>query len=349
MSDEELITSQAREIADEITGWAQLREVSNDPYITAVAEAIRTESDLNFWSQQDALQLLPSSAIGAGSKLMRLSRVMAALRNVLVFVPVAITWKAVADATNAFAEFIEDNGAATVNFLEFWQNGYGYLDPFWTIGNIANIDAAIIVGVIVVSLFSNSLYSRGLELNQKAGEIFENERISIGIGINRYLAGKRQATAESLNQSVIAAIDKLNISAKEMATVSRSIANASNQVENILPGIEKLKVSIENLLDHSEKQLEQFMGTFENSLSSSSKNLLSTISEMKVVMQEINLILGKDMKNAVTQTNSKLINMVDELEANSKEVKAGSRVLQDELQNLQRKLGRLITNLDKDS
>jgi hypothetical protein len=346
---EEQSDSQAQQIADEITNWAQLREISDDPYISAVAEAIRTQTDLNFWAQQDALQLLPSSAIAAGSKLMRLSRILAALRNVLVFVPVAITWKAVADATNAFAEFIEDNGAATVNFLEFWQNGYGYLDPFWTIGNIANIDAAIIVGVIVVSLFSNSLYSRGLEINQRSGELFENERISIGIGLNRYLSGKKQATAETLNQSVITAIEKLNVSAKEMAKVSQSIAMASDQVENILPGIEKLKSSIEVLLQHSEQQLTQFMSTFESSLTSSSADLITTISELKVVMQEINKLADNDMKNSLNKTSTQLTNMVDELESNSNEVKSSTRVLQDELQTLQRKLSRLITDLDKTS
>lgn len=348
MSEEDQIVD-AASVADELVTWAQVRQIDNDPYIKSVAEAIRTDNEINFWAEQDALKLLPSSPNVVGKKMIRFARLLAVIRNVLVFVPVAITWKAVADATSGFALFIEQNGAATVNFLEFWQNGYGILDPFWTIGNIANVDAAIIVAVIVVSLVSSSLNARGLDLNSDAEEVFENERISIGLGINRYLSSKKLASSESVNQSVLNSIDKLNASAKEMNKVAEVISSTSTQMEELLPGIEGLKASLEALLEGSSTRLESFMGQFETSLGSSSKDLLATISQMKQTVEELQKLVGTKVQDSLRRTSSGLTTVIDELETNSQQVKESSRVLQDELQSLHRKLGKLINNLEKDS
>ena len=113
--------------------WATQRELLQDPYVLSVIKDITEDRNLGFWATQDPMQLMPNVDSNAGLKFMRYAKIFALIRNVLVFLPVAVTWKAVAEATTGFAEFVSVNSATPVNFLEFWQNGYGYLDEIWTI------------------------------------------------------------------------------------------------------------------------------------------------------------------------------------------------------------------------
>ena len=75
-------------------------------------------------------------------------------RNALVFVPVALTWYAIARAISAYRSLVsEGTGLANKSFLYLWETGMGgRLGFFERLSNIAVIDVAVILTVIALTI-----------------------------------------------------------------------------------------------------------------------------------------------------------------------------------------------------
>ena len=130
-------------------------------------------------------------------------------RNALVFAPVAFTWLAVGQATSAFQIYTEQNINATVNFLQFWQNGYNLLDEKWRIGTVAITDATLVFIVIALTISITYLSAKSRELNFEEDKELTQERLQIAIAIKEYLHTKQTINKLSLNQGVATAIENL--------------------------------------------------------------------------------------------------------------------------------------------
>lgn len=79
-------------------------------------------------------------------------------RNVLVLVPILLTWFALAEASRAYRTYIESNPEAVrAPFLLLWQQGFGGsaspLAPSFSV--VATIDAVIIGAIIALTFFSH--------------------------------------------------------------------------------------------------------------------------------------------------------------------------------------------------
>jgi hypothetical protein len=140
------------EIAQQLMEWAKKHNAHNDLTKKLVSD-LESKTDLHKWAELDPFEFLPfPSALGSAKKNRVLDN-LTVLRNVLVFAPVALTWAAVGEATKAFEKFTAENSTAVVNFLEFWQNGFGVLDAKWRISEVARFDFILILLVIVLTLF----------------------------------------------------------------------------------------------------------------------------------------------------------------------------------------------------
>ena len=170
-----------QEIAQNLVDWAANNAVESDHIVQSLIQDLAAEENLAIWAGMDPFEYLPQPHPTVGNRFFSWAKTAASIRNVMVFVPVAITWEAVSKATVAFAKFVESNNATTVNFLEFWQNGYDVLGKFWTIGNIASLDFAIILGVIALSLIATYLNARGSSINKSETQQIEAERIEIAL------------------------------------------------------------------------------------------------------------------------------------------------------------------------
>jgi hypothetical protein len=142
----------------------------------------------------------------------------------LIFVPVALTWIAVSKATTAFERYTTANPSAVVNFLEFWQNGYGVLSKDWTIGHVAFLDFAIIAIVIALSLVVSFMELQHKKTMRTVVAALQNERLSLGIKIFKYLHSQKSATPQVVNASVASSIRNLLATSKEMAKTSKELA-----------------------------------------------------------------------------------------------------------------------------
>jgi len=196
-------------LADKLLAWADKYEVANDGYVRGLHEALSTRKNLQVWASLNPIEYLPMPELKAGLAMAKWTRFITVLRNVLVFLPVALTWAAVGQATTAFSKYLKANGTDIVNFLDFWQNGYGVLGNEWKIANIALLDFLIIMVVIVLTLLASVSSRRVSDLQIMSEKETDRQRILLSIEIASYLFDKQKVTNVTMNQSLARAIDKL--------------------------------------------------------------------------------------------------------------------------------------------
>ena len=82
--------------------WATKNQLQDDPYLSSIRVAIANSSALDFWSSLDPDENLPRPQSKRGELQIKLAKYAAILRNVTVFLPVGLTWKAISEATTTF-------------------------------------------------------------------------------------------------------------------------------------------------------------------------------------------------------------------------------------------------------
>jgi hypothetical protein len=147
------------------------------------------------------------------------------VRNVAVFVPVALTWSAVSHATAGFAKYVEENPDTVANFLEFWQNGYGYLSSEWTIGTVANLDFLIILIVIFLTLYISLASNRDKQKRAALASSFNEERLFLALEVREFLHDKRRITTVTMNQALATAIQNLKNATYELDLTAQRISH----------------------------------------------------------------------------------------------------------------------------
>ena len=192
----------AKSLLESIADWSYRHGLSEDPYVVGLYTAIKRKRNLSAWASMNAFDLLPFPTNSFGQNALKISKQLAIIRNILVYVPVALTWAAVSQATSAFARFVEKNNAATVNFLEFWQNGYNVLSKHWTIGYVARLDYLIIVGVITLTILSTYLNEKGFTTKSEMQNQIEAERTELAIEITTYLHQHRTPSNLTISEDL---------------------------------------------------------------------------------------------------------------------------------------------------
>lgn len=196
-------------LAELLEKWARKNNCINDAYVSNLIASLIKNENLAMWATTDPFNLLPYPEIKRGSTLRRVTKTLTLWRNALVFAPVAFTWLAVGQATSAFQIYTDQNINATVNFLQFWQNGYGLLDEKWRIGTVAITDATLVFIVIALTISITYFSAKSRELNFEEEKMVIQDRLQIAIAIKEYLHTKQTISKLSLNQGVATAIENL--------------------------------------------------------------------------------------------------------------------------------------------
>jgi hypothetical protein len=208
----------------EIKAWAISNHCEDDALVVALLADLESGQDLDAWASLDSLEILPAVEYKSGDKLLRITNLIAIARNILVFVPVALTWIAVSKATTAFEQYTAANPTAVVNFLEFWQNGYGLLSKDWIIGHVAFLAGAIIAVVIALSMTVSVLELRHKKSMRTTVAVLDKERLTLALKIFKYLHSHKSATPAVVNAGIAGAVRNLLATSKEMAKASKELA-----------------------------------------------------------------------------------------------------------------------------
>ena len=176
----------ALELASEIQDWAAAYGHTQDPYLTELHRSLTEGVEKEYLASLDPMDYLPNFDAQHSSRALQWSRFLAGFRNIIIFVPVALTWAAVSVATTAFNTFVQQNSGTPVNFLQFWQDGYGLLDHFWSIGEVARLDFLIVAMVILLTALVAGLQNRGQVQATQATRLFAQNRRALAIQIRAF-------------------------------------------------------------------------------------------------------------------------------------------------------------------
>lgn len=207
----------------EIKSWAITNHCEDDALVTALITDLESGQDLQAWASLDSLEILPPVEYKSGDKLLRITNLIAIARNILVFVPVALTWIAVSKATTAFEQYTAANPTAVVNFLEFWQNGYGLLSKDWIIGHVAFLAGAIIAVVIALSMTVSVLELQHKRSMRTIVAVLNKERLALALKIFKHLHSHKTATPAVVNAGIAGSVRNLLATSKEMAKASKEL------------------------------------------------------------------------------------------------------------------------------
>lgn len=210
-------------LAEKLEEWSRLRGVERDPYLSQLTESLKERKNLHIWAELQPLDFLPYPKSEAKNRQSDLVRILTIIRNVLVFAPVALTWAAVSAATTGFAAYTKENGASVVNFLDFWQNGYGYLSDKWKIGEVARLDFILVMIVIVLTLFVSIVGHRAQQLRNEEEALIDQERATIALEIAQVLHDKRKITTVTMNQALAGSISRLVTATQNLESAAKEI------------------------------------------------------------------------------------------------------------------------------
>lgn len=270
------------DITEEIQQWAKRSQLTDHPYMLRLNEALTSKSALMLQAFHPFRENFPHANTAAGSKFVKLGRWIAIFRNALIFAPVALTWKAVSEATEAFAIYTDANRDLPVNFLAFWQDGYGYLDEFWRIGHIAEIDFLLILAVIFLTLASVFAIQRGQELKGKELAALTWMRDDLILQLTSMTSTKTVVSKSQLDEVVVNSLREINESARHIYQSLKTLEQSAKKVE---------EASV--LLSENSHSLQDAVTT----LSESSREIadhvagLSTIAELESEKKSIDKVL----------------------------------------------------------
>jgi hypothetical protein len=224
------------ELIDSLESWVNSHGFSEDKYMELFLNDLRAGKNLAKWADLDALDYLPFAQVNSHTLHLRFIEKLVLIRNVLVFVPVALTWLGIYQATRAFALYSNENGNSVANFLDFWQNGYGYLSPEWKIGTIAYTDALVIFLIIVLTLYTSIKGAKANHQREMMELGMESERALVAAKINMYLFDKKRITTATIGQALNASIDRLTRSSLAMEKATQILLKDAKQVQKLSSG-----------------------------------------------------------------------------------------------------------------
>lgn len=309
-NDEVLLHS---EIITRLQDWAYRYGVSQDHLIQSLTQDFEHEENLAIWASMDPFEYLPNPFPTIGNRYFNFAKTVANIRNVMVFVPVAITWEAVSKATEAFAKFVETNNATTVNFLEFWQNGYEILPPFWTISHVASLDFAIILGVIGLSLFSTYLTSKGSKINRSETHQIEEDRLEIALALRMYLYSMREIDKTNVEEGIASSVSAL-------LSASTSISKSAKQLNTV---VNDLAIGV------------PVINEFGTQLGNESEKLVKQVRSLSSALSGINASITSELRDAVTSATIGLELANEELTLSTNSIRTNAVAAENEIKSLQ--------------
>jgi len=305
--------------------WAAEWAVADDPYVQGLSRAIDEHRNITMWAALDPSEHLPDPEPKNGRLFAQLSQLLGFLRNVLVFVPVAITWWAISEATAGFGRYTTNHPGKDVNFLNFWQGGYGdgELEEklLWVIGSkiqeIAIMDFAIIAAVVALTMASSTLAVVSDHLSTRGERLSAIERSRMTLTLVEALDAKRSASPESIAGTIA---DVLN----DLVDASREINAAALQLENASGGVAGFSTQIDEL----STRIEVFSQTMSQQVSD---HLVQSIRGLEQSVDQLNNSVVGETARLINELVTGLGEISAQIEKTGVSVEFGTKSLRDDL------------------
>lgn len=207
--------AQRTALAHELTGMAdELSAV--DPRSAArlsdLAEAVGTETGRQRWSDVDLRRAFQTERLANAYAVVREGGYVSSaisladrIRNVLVLVPIFLTWFALAEASRAYSAYlVADPSVAGQSFLFLWEQGFGGfaspLAPSFSV--VALIDAVLIGLIIVLTFYTHGRREAREDKIDNTANLFQADLDNVLAEASVMLASARGGRPERLALSV---------------------------------------------------------------------------------------------------------------------------------------------------
>jgi methyl-accepting chemotaxis protein len=225
------IWSSAGNIASEIQGIAgSLSEVDarSSARLRDLGNALTSETGRARWSDVDLRRAFNTDRLShvyavrrEGGYAPRRIEIADKIRNVLVLVPILLTWAALAEASRSYDRFLEANPEeAGTPFLLLWQRGFGGESNWWspTFSTVAIIDAVVIMAMIILTFYTHGRREEQEDLIADTASSFQAEFDNVMAEAGVILAGDRANRPAQLADSVERLADRFDRGSQELLT-----------------------------------------------------------------------------------------------------------------------------------
>lgn len=218
-----------RELAEEIDGMAAtLGEI--DPRsaerLVDLAHAIGSEEGRLRWADVDLRRAFHTDRLAQtyaerreGSYARAAIEIADRIRQVLVLVPILLTWYALYEATRAYSRFIDNNpDQVTKPFLLLWQQRFGGELTGWspTFSTVAVIDAVIIFAIILLTFYAHGRKEAREDRIAETAEKFQTDLDNVLAGATVALAADRGNRPAQLARNVERLADRFDRNSQEL-------------------------------------------------------------------------------------------------------------------------------------
>ena len=197
-----------------VLDWALSNGLLENSRIRDLTRDLENQSNMAYWSSFGPDDILPVARPEVLLKLKSWYQRVVFLRNLLVFLPVTITWIAISEASSSFSEFTAANTGSIVNFLQFWQDGYGFLAPIWRLSSIAMIDFFILALIMLLTTSLPFINSRIRRIEDRSDESSFQAREELGKDLFEFFVKSQEVTPLTFNRTLAKSLRDLSKSPK---------------------------------------------------------------------------------------------------------------------------------------
>jgi methyl-accepting chemotaxis protein len=351
--------SVAIDLAGRLKNWSIRNEVQTDPYVRAIVDALENGNNLSFWSGKDPYQFLPEASSQSVSRVLWIARSISIIRNVLIFAPVAITWLAISQATAAFNLYIQDNSGLPVNFLQFWQDGYGYLDSHWRLSEVAQLAFLIIAFIAFLSVLIGGGQTFGLSRAERIERVSDLERKQLAFELSIYFQQFKEVPREITE-------DELRKTTSLIVKANSEALSSMGKLQQIIDQLSQASSAAAAGLDATSSQLNEVAGGLSVNFDSQQAKFValgeaietliaalktvpeSATQESKQVAKLIDAlsnVVNGQLTDVVNSATRQLDSANEEIALSSSSLKKSARSTQDQLEDLQRQIARSLKDL----
>lgn len=291
------MSAPAPEIAEEIgqlSAMVQEVEPKSSRRLRELATALTTETGRQRWSDVDLRRAFNTDRLALAYAVKREGgyapnsiEIADKVRNVLVLVPILLTWAALGEAATAYNRYITENpDQANQPFLLLWQRGFGgqasILAP--TFSTVALIDAIVIVIIILLTFYAHGRREKQEDLISDSAAEFQ--------------ADLDNALAEA---TVLLATDKSSRPAQLTDSVERLADTFSTNSQSLLNQLQVEHDRLDHLASRREKEFADF-GVFASGMRAGAEEMHRLLVDLREVSNGLERAL-QDLASEVSTSS----------------------------------------------
>jgi hypothetical protein len=307
------------QLASNIRTWIKDSGQEENSEIRQLCDDLEQGNAISRWAAVNFERVLPFR-IGHSVLETRLRQV----RNLLVFLPIALTWLSIMLASARFEDYVRNVQGETVNFLVFWES-----QP-WVerLSTVAGIDAILILIVIAITATLNVSSASPTKTRR-----LENLHNEVMIALERELAGFRYLSVADLHTLAQSTVDNLANSSKHIVQAAASMDTMANKAGQAATGLEEI-------IRNDFKQIGQDFA--------SSAALLKTIGDDQRQLATLVASVNSALSTSVTTLNTSISISTQKVSDASNELTSNFESVAKELQSISRSIELSVMHLKND-